>query len=366
MSDEENTTEVENLDTVSDETVKPVDPPEKVEEKPVEPPEPVSLEKKLANKAAEVAAAQEKVATPGDEGKPPEFKPDYKFKASGKEQEVPELFRSLIKDEKTDKEVKSLLSKAYGADALIEKNKKLDGSNSTLSSENANIKSSIDGLRQIYMDAVKHPSQGGNILKMDQFFERLQIPENTILQWAVAKVQLQEMPPEQRNAIVAQMDAEKKAVALTMEQSQLQGQNQDTVRRLKQLELDQLLGRPDMQTVASDFDKRVGKTGSFRDAIIRTGELAWFRQNVDLPPDQAVKQVIEAYGITLPDPNAAAPSQVAVVAPGAGQTRPVVQRTDKVIPNVQGKGSQSPLKDKPRSIEDIKKLAARAAAGEAV
>lgn len=350
--------EVENLDTDDIEQGLPEPTPDK----PAAATPPGDPEAELANKEADAALLSEKT----EEGEPPAFKADYKFKASGKDHEIPEEYRSLIKDEKTEKDVKSLFSKAYGLDLVTEKNKKLETNNSELSSEVTNIKGSIDGLRQIYSEAVKHPSQGGNILKLDQFLERLQIPENVMLQWAVAKVQLQEMPAEQRNAILAQMDAEKKANALTMEQSQLHGQSLDTARRLKQLELDQLMSTPDVQNLANDFDKRMGKPGSFKEAVVRTGELAWFRQKVDLPPDQAVKQVIEAYGLKPSDPASSAPSQAPNGNSGAGQTRPVVQRTDKVIPNVQGKGSQSPLKTKPRNIEDLKKLAARAQAGEAV
>lgn len=360
MADEENTLEVENLDTsaLGDEnTETPTETPEEVPEK-------VPTEQETADAEAEAALAAEK-ATPGEteETEKPEYKPDFKFKADGKEHEVPEMFREIIKDEKTEKEVKSFFSKAFGSDALIERNKKLETNVQTTSEENTRIKGGIDGLRQIYVDSTKHPSQGGNILKMDQFFQKLNIPENVILSYAVAKVQLQEMPPEQRNAIVAQMDAENKANALTMEQRQIQGQNVETTRRLKALELDQQLGNPDVQILAKSLDERIGKPGAFREAVVRQGELAWFRQGIDLTPDQAIKAVVEAYGITPSTSEASAPPKAPSGSPGSGQTRPIVQRTTKVIPNVQGKGSQSPLKSKPRSIEDLKKLSKHASEG---
>lgn len=360
MSDGENTLEIENLDTsaLGEEAA------EETPENPAEEPEKVPTEEETAEQEAEAALAAEK-ATPGEgeEVETPEYKADFKFKADGKEHEIPELFRGVITDEKTEKEVKSFFSKAFGSDALIERNKKLETNVQTTSEENTRIKGGIDGLRQIYVDSTKHPSEGGNILKMDQFFKRLNIPENVILNYAVAKVQLQEMPPEQRNAIVAQMDAENKANALTMERSQIQGQGVETSRRLKALELDQQLASSETQALAKSFDERLGKPGSFKEAVIRQGELAWFRQQIDLTPDQAIKAVVEAYGITPSSSEASASPKAPSGNPAGGQTRPIVKRTDKVIPNVQGKGSQSPLKSKPRSIEDLKKLSKQAAEG---
>lgn len=325
-------------------------------------PEPSEQDVAAAQADAALAAEGGAFKSVDDEDEAPAYKPDFKFKASGKEYEIPEAFRSLIKDEKTDKEVKSIFSKAFGADALIEKNKKYETNNANLTSVNQNLTGAIDGLRQLYGEASK---PGGNILKFDQWLEKVQIPEEFILKWAVAKVQLMEMPPEQRNAIVAQMDAEKRTNALSQERSQLQGQNAESQARLLRLEFEHEMSKPTMQAYETEFDKRNGKPGAFKETVKRTGELAWLRQKVHLSPDQAIKQVIADYGLTVPDPASAAPSQAASGNPGSGQ-KPIVQRTTQVIPNVGGKSSQSPLKQKPRTIEDIKKLGERLARGEAI
>lgn len=364
MSDEETQgLEVENLDTAENEIQETEAPTETTtEEKPVVEEAAETPEGKAEKEAAELLASE---TEEGDEEEKPAYTPNFKFKASGKDHEIPENFRSLITDEKMEKEVKSLYQRAYGADALIEKNTKLEGRLTETSQERDSVKGAVDSLRHVYSEAVKHPSEGGNLLKLDQFFRKLKIPTDVILQYAASKVQLEQLPPDQRDAIVARLQAEEKNQALTTEQGQSQGQQLETVRRLRAFELSEELSKPDIKAIAEDFDKRMGKTGAFKEAVRSFGEMAWYRQKVDLPPDQAVQKVIEEYGLKVPEASPGAPSK-APNAPAAGQTRPVVQRTTKVIPNVQGKSNLSPLKDKPRSIDDIKKLSARASAGEPV
>lgn len=350
--------EIEDLGTTEESSAAPAETTEAPAVEAAAPPE--QSEEQRAEAEAAAALASEK----GEEGEaaPKPYQSTYKFSASQKEHDIPEFLRGVIKDEKTEKELKTILSKAYGSDLLIEKNKKLEGNFTESSKENTNIKGAINDLRQVFADATK---PGGNILKLDQWLEKLMIPEETMLQWAVAKVKLMEMPPEQRNAIVAQMNAEKRAAVLNQEQQSLQGQNMDSERRLKSLELQSALMSPDVQRAAQRFDKITGKAGSFEEAVRTTGSLAWFKDGINLPTNQAVSKVIEQYGLNALEADPA-PATMGATAPQNGQTRQVVQRTDRTIPNVAGKANQSPLKQKPRSIDDIKKLAARAAAGESV
>lgn len=360
MSDEETGMEVENLDSTEQELDSANS---EITETPIEAP----AEKTETPEAKAEAEAKGLLESEGESEdlEIPQYTPNFKFKASGKDREVPEIFKSLITDEDSEKAVKGLFQRAFGADALIEKNEKLGERLVETSRERDLVKGGVDSLRQIYTDATKHPSEGGNLLKLDQFFAKLKIPTDVILQYAVARVQLEQLPSDQRDAIVARLKAEERNQALTMEQGDLRGQGMDATRELKRYKLNEVLTSPEVAPVVEAFDKRMGKTGAFFDAVANHGQLAWYRQKIDLPPDQAVKEVIAQYGLNAP----VAPSEPKTPgsnAPAAGRTRPVVQRTTKVIPNVQGKSNLSPLKDKPRSIEDIKKLSARANAGEAV
>src|SRR3954471_1019864 len=68
------------------------------------------LEKKIAEGQAKVAGATEEKKTEDLPGKtadgaipPPAYTPSFKFKVNDKEQDIPEKFRSLIKDAETEK-----------------------------------------------------------------------------------------------------------------------------------------------------------------------------------------------------------------------------------------------------------------------
>lgn len=273
---------------------------------------------------------------------PAEFKANTKFKVMEKEHEIPANFAALMKDAASEKEVREIFEKAEGLPIVKERLEATRKERDTFSTELTGMKQSIEGLRGIYQDAVKT----GNYLKLDNFLSALQIPEQHFMQWAIAKAKLQEMPEDQRNALMAQMDADRKADSLKQEKSTLQTQYQEQARQIKSIQLDSALVRADVKPLADSYDAKTGKPGSFREEVIRTGRLAYYTEGgIDLPVEQAIQRVAQNFGLT--------PAQAAAAVMPNAQA-PTKQKT-ATIPNIQGRGS-SPLKSKPKSIEDLKNL----------
>lgn len=344
-------------ETVQTET--PAEGAEQVEQTPEQ--EAEALGRAEAEAAESEETADEEAETEGEEE---EHKPNVKFKAGvfnkenkqleQKEFEIDPKFHGLMKDPEGEKLVRELHEKAYGLQSVKERFELVRQENQQIATENMSIKGSIDGMRKTYQSAV----QSGNFHKLDGFFAKLDIPQDVILKYALAKVQLNEASPEQQQAVMAQIKAESDAEVLAQQREQFQSQNFEQQIQMKEMMLDHTLARAEIASLANEYDTRVGKPEAFKQLVRREGQLAWHTENVDLSPEQAIKRVIENFGLKngshgLP----AAQQQTATQTTSPGSTAkppPVVKRTAKTIPNVQGR-STSPLQGKTRTMEQLLK-----------
>lgn len=288
----------------------------------------------------------------------PAYKPNLKFRVMDKEHEIPKEFEAMMTDEKSEKMVRELHEKALGLDVVKQKFNETREERNGLATELAGIKNGIDGLKGIVQGAMK----SGNLLKLDDFFQRLNIPQETIMKYALSKVQFSNLPPEQQQMIQANMDAERRQQDLEAQNQGFQSDIQRQATELKRQQLDYALARDEYREVAEAWDTKSGKPGSFRQLVAQTGYLAWLQsgQTVDMSPEEAIKQVITGFGLQTSTP--ASPGAAASVAGNTAATTPpsqrIIQRETRTIPNIQGRSS-SPLKTKPKSIEDLKKLHAQ-------
>lgn len=310
----------------------------------------------VEGKAAGEAATEEEESE--------EFKPNVKFKAGiynkqtrsleQKEFDIDPKFHGIMTDPESEKLVRELHEKAHGLESVKERFAETRERVATVEDENRQIKGSIDGLRKVYNTAVKT----GNLHKLDTFFQTLQIPQEVILNYAFEKVKLSEMPPEQRHAIMGQLESDRRAEELAQQQVDLRTQNENVVAQAKSAMVDLVLARPEVSDLQKAFDERVGKPGSFKAAVFHEGEYAFHREKVDLPPEQAVQRVIDRYALAAPNGHALPRQQNAgqnAGTPVSSNGKPIVQRTTRTIPNVQGRAT-SALPAKPRSVEDLKKV----------
>lgn len=270
----------------------------------------------------------------------PAYQPNYKLRVMEQEKEIPERFRNLMKDAESEKEVRELFEKAYGLDFAKPKHEETRQNYVKLQSEHNFLTGSIQELRDTY-------SRGD----MDTFFQKLSIPPEKVLQWAVGKVNYEQLPPEQKELIDARRNAELQNLELQKQNSLYQRQVQEQVVQARRMLLDSELARPEVKSMVDSFDQRFGKPGAFVQEVINRGQLAWIQSQgkVDLTPGQAVEQVLALYGLKNQAPASATPQTTAqVVQPS--------QQATTTIPNVGGGKSTSPVKMKPRSIDDLKKL----------
>ena len=306
--------------------------------------------------APAVAGAQKTavVPPPADPNAPAAaYTPDFKYKAGGKELEIPEKFRALITDKASEEEVKKL----FGQAATLEEFKTTANALKTQMAEKDNtLLSYKNGVTKLRSFVQKND--------FDNFFKGMNIPAEKIYQWVLDKVQYNQLPADQKAQIDAQRNLQQQNEQAQEGLSRVNAERLELATRMKGMELEQTLGRADVKSMQEAFDSRVGRPGAFRDAVIEHGKSVWAlsNQTIDLTPEQAVADFVKKYGnpssFAPQNPAAEAATPGAVTPPSANATPPV-----KVIPNVAGR-SASPIKQKPRSIEDLKKLRDKAVAEE--
>lgn len=281
------------------------------------------------------AAAQEKAALA-------QFKASLKFKAAGKEHDVPELFHSLMTDAEKEKYVHKLLSKAHGIEVVQERAKR--------------AMESRDQIYQAYSQVMEPIKLGQEAYKrgdMDTVFSTLRIDPNKVLQWAYEKVQLSQMSPEQRQLHEAKTSAERRAWEQERQITALSQQSlEQQADQLDQM-IDLVLERQDFSSIAQEYDTRKGKQGAFRDLVALMGDQEYQRSGKLIPPLEAAKAAVDLLGLKVgapAQPAAAAPQTVAQPAP-APAAQPKV-----TLPNVGGQKASAPAKSKPKSIDDLRKI----------
>jgi hypothetical protein len=280
-------------------------------------------------------------STPGQEEELPPaavYTPKEKFTAMNKEFEVPALLKGVMKDPASEKEVLDLLEKAYAVDDMKEKIPLARQERDQYKAELNNITHQIGDLRTTF--------QKGDI---NLFLEKLAIPKEKMLQWAVEELNYSQLPEDQKKQIDDHRDAQRRADLASQQVGYYEQQLFEQARQAKQALLQVSLARSEVKTFADQFDARVGRPGAFFEEIRATGENEWnaSQGKIDLTPEQAIGKVMAKWKPFIQ----AQPAQPQ----GAPQVKVVQSTQTPTIPNIQGK-SQSPMKAMPRSIEDLKKL----------
>jgi len=255
------------------------------------------------------------------------------------EKEIPDFLKDVIKDAETEKKIRELFEKSDGLDVVKPKFQETRQELKQVRTEFQNMQTQIGDLRTDY--------QRGDF---DSFFKKLQIPEEKVLNWMVEKIRYNQLPDDQRRIL----DERKQAQQQVYEQERtLTSREQAYMQQLSSAKGELLelgLEKAETKSFSDSFDARFGKAGAFREAVVNVGEAAWDR-GIDLSPQQAIKQVMDHYG-KLISGQASAPQGAAPATP------PPVKSEPPTIPNVSGRQSSSPTSSKPKSLDDLRKLAA--------
>lgn len=282
----------------------------------------------------EASGVGEQEVTPTPEA--PAYTPNFKFKASGAEHELPDYVRGILTDAEKEKQIKEVYEKAFGLDKVKEDFKTYQSKYDTTTQELSSYKQSVEELKSDY--------QRGD---MDSLFTKLNIPQEKILQYVLDKLKYNELPPEQKQVLDQKRSVEQRLMQYERQNQEMQTKYQEQATAAKQFALDVLLDKSDVKSAAESYDAKVGKPGAFRNLVVDRGKYHWYESQgkLDLTPDQAIKEALSLIGWN-------GQTEISPT-PGATQAQP--RREPTVIPNISGRSS-SPVSKKPSSIKDLKEI----------
>lgn len=280
------------------------------------------------------------------------YTPNLKYKAADQEKEIPEMFRSLVKDAESEKVVRELMEKADGLPSVKQRLGETSAKYKELQTQHQQVN---DGLKELG-DLVKKKDFGG-------FFDTLKIPRQELFQWALREAEISQMDPEQRAYIENERTAQKQA-ELASKNSQSSDQRfYEQAVRTRQLEMKMALSAPEVASFATRFNEVAGNPQAFESEIVKAGREMWANEQVDASPEELAQAIIQKYSRFMGQaPNPATPHVAAVPAQGYANPNatPVLPNSPPpTLPNLQG-GSTSPTKTSPKNLDDLKKLSREA------
>lgn len=213
-------------------------------------------------------------AMPGAE----EWKPNLKFKAADQEHEIPEFARGwLTKD--NEKQVHELFQKAYGLDQV--KGKLAETANKYL------------GLQQALTGVI-----GLRDKDLGKFFEKVGVTKESLAKWIHQQAAVEQMSDEERAVYNKNRELEEEREGLSAALETLRSEYEASAVQARTHELDTVLSRPEVQTIAAEYNQRVGDENGFRNLVIRHArtEAVLSQGEKDLSAAEAVLEVMHLLG----------------------------------------------------------------------
>lgn len=271
----------------------------------------------------------------------PQFQPDWKFKVKDKEFEIDEWARPLAKDEETYKKLKRVWERHHGLDEVV-------GSRDQLKKQLEQfepVKKEYETITK-RLNEISHYYNKGDF---DSFFEALQIPYDTIFNYVKQKHQMSQLPQEVQHQLEKSRQAEREAYNYKQQLDEL-SQSQDQLRQQQQSQYIDSVIQSKAGDVAQKYNELMGHPDSFKAFVVLKGQAMFQTLGQHAPVDQVVEaaknDIAKLFGNVAP----------ANPAPQSAAPVPGEQPKPPVIPAVRA-GSQSPVRQPPKSLDDLKKLA---------
>lgn len=285
----------------------------------------------------------------------PLYTPNYKFNTTArsennewtkKEMEIDEWARPFIKDQETEKKVRELFEKAYGIDFLKNKNETFSKEIEATKKDYSTLQGAVNEAFAYKNLAVNKAGELVNGVALEKLFEHIALPKEAVYQWVLKELEKRDLPPEQRKVYDERDQKDLDGYNQSRQIEETEARYRDIASKAMEAEINFVLARPEVNPIVQAYDTQNGQ-GAFRQFVAEYGVMHFNAYGEDPSAEQAISAVIKRLG----DAYKGKPAEVAN--PTASE-KPL-----PVIPNVSGKGV-SPTRKAPRSIEDIRKLAAEA------
>lgn len=287
--------------------------------------------------APQAEGTQATESATGAESLPQGYTPNLKFKVMDEEKEFNPLLAGIIKDQDTEKYFRELYEKAHGLDFVKPKYENLKG-------EYQKYKEKFDPIN----DDIAKLSTFLENKDFGSFFNTFGLTDEHILEYALNRIEYYKLAPEQRQAFDVQQKRNSEFANLKLENDKFKQQMESQSSQQNLQSLHSSLQAPEVSTIVTAFDQRLGQPGSFARAVVQYAQGVYASTGKDLEIPQAINQFIATMGIGSP---AMASTQAAA---SAGSTQQQAARA-KTLP-AGGNSTSNPVAQKVRTLDDLKKL----------
>lgn len=273
----------------------------------------------------------------------PAWTPDFKFKVMDKEYEIDPLLRPVIKDEETLKKVRRMQEQVTGLPHL-------EASRDEFKNKYNQVLPRIQEYDQVEkkLDKLSYFVQNQDF---DSFFNDLKIPEDAVFSWVKRKLDLQQAPAEVRQNFERANQLSREKYEQEQELSSYRARAQMQELQSQHFQLDQTIEKT-AGNIAQQFNERIGEPMAFKNAVINKGYAIQEATGQRLPVEEVValvtKDLQRVMGLN--------DTSVQNTANSAGGSQP--HQAPPVIPVIKAGGS-SPVKTAPRSLKELRELAAQ-------
>lgn len=315
------------------------------------------IAEKIANKAKQPAAAAQTPQPASTTEKPavipsdpaaaaaapqaPAWTPNYKYKAYGQEQEIPELFRGLIKDAATEEEVRKVFNKAGGFDGAISRYNELK-TQYDATKEAQTFYKDWNHIKDLYTKvdpATKRRTHLG------EFFHAIGVDDDALFQYARERMEFNALSDEQKAVHNQRIAAAKQNWELSQRVSELEADRLQAASQTREAELATELTKPGIAEVVKAYDASKGP-GAFRNLVVATGQRYSESFKQDIGVQDVVGSLVAQFQPFLTASQPAQPATNMVVAPAP----------KPVIPTIAG-GTTTPARKVFKSTDDLRKFA---------
>jgi hypothetical protein len=292
-----------------------------------------------------------------DPNAPHPYTPKTKFKYTTKdggdaEGEFDEMIKAAIKSKEDEEKWAKFYSKAHGFDFVHTGREKVR-------QEFKQYQDQVKPVIEMAMTANKFYTSGD----LDGLLETIGIPYEKIQQHVFQKLQLSELPDQQRQIYEENRRLQRQNMAIQEQMQGYQSQNLTIQEQMINNELNQELARPEVVSFKGAFEAANGQ-GSFEQEIRARGATIYHTQNGRIAkPSEVISDVLKKFSFATPSLQAANPQatqtpqlQVVPNAQPSAQAQPqVIPATEKpTIPVISGSGG-SPTHKNFKTADDLRK-----------
>ena len=290
----------------------------------------VSIEETETPEVEETEATEDPAQETPEVAEPevPAYTPNFAYKAGGVEHQIPEMFHDLINSEERENEIRDIMERAQGIDAVKE-------ARDSVKTEFSQYREQVDPVIDNLANAASYLEKGDIV----GFAKQWNVTPDQLVKAAYEYTQ---MSPEQQQAqdqIRQASERERTLEAQLQEQTNL---NQQIQVQHFQGELNVALQSPEAAAFAQTWNA-AGKPHSFEQEVIQQANIHQMMTGEVLRPQAAVQMTLAKYNLGQP----ATPAAQAPV-----PTTPPVQETP-VIPAAPSSGG-SPIKQQPSSTDALR------------